>query len=333
VAGQLLLIRPRPLDDELFSSWLVRLAWSNGEKLHTFCRWRLGIGRNVWNQDPDRLAEPSAIARSAAATGLPLTRVLATSLAAYEGTLYERHVRRGVSRWIMPIGLKARAHLRHGQQYCVGCLREDSVPYFRRAWRLAFIVACTRHGQILADACPACGIPVSFHEGDFARRFASDTCPIAICRGCGQDLREHVGRPAEKELLEYQRRLEGALESGWFLMPDGKPVFAISFFDGMHALLRILSSNTHLSSIRAGLLQERGGLALPIPFGNGALRFEHLRLGDRHFLMQLLASVMDDWPRGLLRQLQTRRNFELVPSGLQACLPFLVGVGDPLGAR
>lgn len=323
MAGQLLLIRPRPLDDELFSSWLVRLAWSNGEKLHTFCRWRLGIRRNVWNQDPDRLAEPNAIERSASATGLPVERVLATSLAGYEGTLYERHVRRGVSRWIMPIGLKARAHLLHGQQYCAGCLRDDAIPYFRRAWRLAFMVACPRHGQVLADACPACGVPVSFHEGDFARRFASDTCPIAICSRCGHDLRLHPGHPADELQLRYQTRLMDALDSRWFLMSDGNPVYAISFFDGMRALLRILSSNTHLGTIRAGLLREQAALALPIPFGSGAWRFEHLRIGDRYFLMQLLASVMDDWPRGFLRLLQTRRNIQFLPAGLQAPLSLL----------
>lgn len=323
MAGQLLLIRPRPLNDELFSSWLVRLAWSNGEKLHTFCRWRLGIGRNVWNQDPDRLAEPNAIERSAVATGLPVERMLATSLASYEGTLYERHVRRGVSRWIMPIGLKARAHLLHGQQYCVGCLSDDEIPYFRRAWRLAFIVACPRHRQILADACPACGAPVSFHEGDFARRFASDTCPIAICRQCGDDLRQHPGRSADEEQIRYQAQLVDALRDGWFQMADGSSIYAISFFDGIHALLRILASNSPLRAIRAGLLRDQAAFAFPTPFANGAWRFEHLRIGDRYFLMQLLASVMDDWPRGFLPPLQGCRHIQLISPGLQALVPLL----------
>jgi len=187
--ARLLLVRPRPLEDELFSSWLVRLAWSNGEKLHPFCRRRLGIRVNLWNHDLDRLADPSAIERAAMAAGISIERVFETTLAAYEGRLYERHVSKGVSRWLLPIGRYARTRLRHGQQYCVRCLQEGGAPYFRRRWRLGFCVTCEKHGTILSDACPQCGAPISFHEGDYGKLVLRNNCPLIYCRRCGDEKR------------------------------------------------------------------------------------------------------------------------------------------------
>ena len=326
VQTQLLLIRPRPLDDELFSSWLVRLAWSNGEKLHSFCRWRLGINRQFWYGDPDRRAQLDAIEKSAAASCLTFERVFAATLASYEGVLYERHVNHGVSRWIMPIGTRARTHSLHGQQYCVECLREDSMPYFRRAWRLALMVACVKHGQILRDACPVCGAPIAFHEGDYARRFMSDACPIFLCSRCGCDLRLHGGISANRGLLKLQDALVNALHMQWFSFESWRPLFSISLFNGLHFLLRILASSGHLSVIRDSLLHDKSLLLLTLPYKNEATRFENLRIGDRYHLMQLIAELMEDWPRRFVRHLQTYRHFQLVFTGLQTSLPVLARI-------
>lgn len=313
---QLLLIRPRPLDDELFTSWLVRLAWSNGEKLHSFCRWRLGINRQFWYGDPDRRAQADAIEKSAIASCLTFERIFAATLASYEGVLYERHVNHGVSRWIMPIGTRARIHALHGQQYCVECLREDSAPYFRRAWRLAFMVACVKHGQILRDSCPVCGAPIAFHEGDYARRFMSDACPIALCSRCGCDLRHYDGTAANQRLLKLQDPLVKAVHTQWFSFESWRPVFSISLFNGLHFLLRVLASNSHLGKIRDSLLQDNFELPLTLPYKNEATRFENLRIGDRYNLMWLLTGLLYDWPRRFIRHLQGRRHYQFVFAGL-----------------
>ncbi|MHB2008828.1 MAG: TniQ family protein [Acidobacteriaceae bacterium] len=291
-----MLIRPPPQEDELLSSWLVRLAWSNGEKLHVFCRNRLKMSRGTWYRDPDRLAGPETIKLSAAATGLSEDCLLATTLSNYEGTLYERHVRDGVARWIMPIGVKNRSRYLHGQQCCVDCLREDAAPYFRRFWRVAFMVACPRHGRLLLDACPSCGAPISFHEGDFARRFTSDACLITRCSHCLMDLRQHVAPAAEPEFVRFQSDLAAAITTRWSVLPGDTAIYSLAFFDGLHHLLRVLSSNTKTRHIRTLLLHDESQFAFPTPFATRAMRFENLRVHDRYVLMKLLVRVMANWP-------------------------------------
>ncbi len=321
---QLLLVRPRPREDELFSSWLVRLAWSNGEKLHVFCRRRLGIRRNLWNHDLDRLADLSSVERAAMVAGIPIERIFGTTLAAYEGALYERHVAKGVSRWLMPIGRYARTRTLHGQQYYARCLAEDEIPYFRRAWRLAFSVVCVKHGALLSDACHRCGAQVSFHEGDYGSWALREECPLVYCRKCKADLRETpVGWPVERGVLRFQERLHGALEHGWTELWPGRWVHSVPFFEGLHHLVRVLASNGYVRSIREVLMARRGELPFPTPFRDKAERFENLRVHDRYALIRLLAWLMDDWPWRFLRRVPRGACVEFVSSRLQALVAVL----------
>lgn len=300
---QPLFIRDKPLEDELFSSWLVRLAWANGEKLHSFCRRRLGIVRNLWNHDIDRLSDANAIERSAAAVGAPIQRIFECTLAAYEGILYEHHVIKGVSAWIMPVGRYARTHTRHGQQYCPRCLAADGDrPYFRRRWRLAFWVMCPEHHTLMCDACWNCGAPVSFHEGDFGWRKFRDVCPIVFCPKCNADLRaaptQHEELPPD--LVRLHAQVSEALTDGWAQLDNGRRVHSILFFGGLRHLLRLLSSHGYTRAVRETLLAFMGEFALDLfPQGHPG-RFEDLRIGDRSFLLILLANILCGWPTSFL---------------------------------
>ena len=66
-------------------------------------------------------------------------------------------------------------------QFCPQCLAEDEQPYFRREWRLATTIACSRHGSRLLDRCPACGQGLApFNQASLR--------PQNDCAACGFDL-------------------------------------------------------------------------------------------------------------------------------------------------
>jgi hypothetical protein len=305
VPRQLLLIRPRPLDDELFTSWLVRLAWANAEKLHPFCHRRLGMVRHSWQHDLDRWADPLAIEQVAAATGLPEERVFATTLASCEGVLCDSHIHAGGVHWILSVKPFYRTRKWYGQQYCAACLQEDPVPYFRRIWRLSFMVACPKHGTLLADACPHCGAPVSFHEGDYAhRRFPIDACRITLCRQCGEDFRLHAAPPADPDVVRFEQGLIETMAEGWSCLVPHQTIYGIAFFDGLHHLLMVLASNTGVRRIRECLLAEESQLGFPTPFSRATHHFDDLRVYDRYILVRLAARLIGEWPRRFLRCLQ-----------------------------
>jgi hypothetical protein len=148
LSGELWPVHIKPKEDELLSSWLVRLAMAQGLKLHTFCSitWPL---KQIWNRDIDRSASAELLETLSKKTATPVERVRATTLAAYESALYEEHKSLGPAAWITPIGVYHRIHTKCGLQFCLLCLAEDEEPYYRRKWRLAFMVACEKHHVLL----------------------------------------------------------------------------------------------------------------------------------------------------------------------------------------
>ena len=46
--------------------------------------------------------------------------------------------------------------------YCIYCLKDDKIPYFRNYWYLRFYVTCHIHNVLLQSSCPHCDQPISF---------------------------------------------------------------------------------------------------------------------------------------------------------------------------
>jgi len=165
-------IHLRPKKDELLSSWLVRLAMAHGLKLHTFCS-TVWPGKQIWNRDIDKCADEALLDVLSRKTAVSRSDVSRTTLAAYEGYVYERHNANGNTLWIMPLGVYHRTRTGFGLQYCPKCLSEDDVPYYRRCWRLAFITCCETHAVTLLDRCNQCGAAVNFHRDEMGDRHKS----------------------------------------------------------------------------------------------------------------------------------------------------------------
>lgn len=152
-----------PQDDELLSSYLARVAHVHGEKASAFCHAYIRK-RQIWNVDLDRTTNPELLESIASLSDLTLERVQMMTLADYEAILSAGPKRKGKGVWILAAGSFHQLRRRHWLQYCPRCLGEDERPYFRREWRLAFVVGCECHGLPLLDSCPSCDRPLAPHR-------------------------------------------------------------------------------------------------------------------------------------------------------------------------
>lgn len=300
----LLPVRFKPQTDELFSSWMVRLAWGNTQKLTTFCRTIVGLGDPFLHFDMDRRSDRSMTTKIAIKTGTSPEIAFSTALASLEGRLYEHHSLNGPQRWLLPIGRHSRTHTLHGQQYCAECLASDLMPYFRKKWRLSLSVVCERHGVMLRDCCPACGASISFHEGDFKRWKFREFVSLEFCRNCGTDLKSETGSSivALPELLMFQKNLYKILETNDPILGEGHPAFPHLFFNGLHCILRVLASNSHTRVLRDFLIQARGAACSDTPFRTRHMRFEELRTADRLTLIELALPLLVPWPEIFVKE-------------------------------
>lgn len=166
-------IQPGPLKGELFSSWICRLAWAKRlNPNHLF------EGLRTYNRDIDIRPYEWLLEDLTKFTRVSEEEIRGMLLDHWDDLLHK------FKRGGYPIGVIGRPHYKtQGIRICPECLKDDTVPYYRKIWRVGVITACTKHKCLLVDRCPECQ---SFID---PKRVGWKDSPTS-CFNCGFDLRE-----------------------------------------------------------------------------------------------------------------------------------------------
>ncbi len=275
-----------PQEDELLSSFLVRAAQRHGLSPYRFCAFHFP-GVPVWNRDIDRSASDALIAAVAVKAGLSPVRVAQMALRGAQAIL-SKGVVRGSASWINRVGIYHRLRRGWGLQYCPDCLAER--PVLCRAWRMSFMVVCSRHRRFLQDACPHCDAPLAIH-----RQMLS----VQLCHHCSRMLGRIPQDPSVPidTLLRAQSYFERALHGG-IAEIGGQTVCCEDLFQGARVLASLLAPRS--SSPRAPVRHQRRSLELA-------------RVQTRADVVLRVAEVLASWPLGFKRiakdQHLTQRSF------------------------
>lgn len=291
-------VHPRPLPDELLTSWLVRLAHANGLKVQTFCQHEFGLNHQVWNRDVDRLAPDWLVRRLAEGSGLSLGTVLATSLQPYREVLFQHFPLSGQLRWILPLQLYHRKRQGYGLQYCPRCLADDTEPYFRRAWRVALYTFCPTHGVLLQDRCPSCGSGVAFHRLELGHPQQTQIDSLSLCSVCGFDCRLAVTPSVER----WDRRVFATWRAVLRRIDASKGMphrFADGTLDVLHHICVLQVSRRRALKLHPYLCRQTGQPERVLT--TGRLTFEQRPLLERHHVIGLAWWLLDRWPTRLQR--------------------------------
>lgn len=290
LSGKVWPAHPRPLPDELLSSWIVRVAEANAIKLQTLSWMLFGNKRSPWNRDIDRSAPKWLLKAICEHTGTSYWDALHTTLVVYRGRLYPHRQFSGQLRWILPIRNYGMRHRAFGQQFCPECLAEDATPYFRKQWRVAFFTYCPEHHVELWDACPGCGLPVIIFRGDFGREL-TNARPMYVCYSCGYDFRE-----APRKSVFFPNEELHALFDGMLLSlnaPDNQAgQFDLGYYAVMHQFCRAMGMRQN-----GGRLQRFIEELLDLPYlslQQGRISVEQRSHDERHQLLLCALWLMAD---------------------------------------
>lgn len=148
--------------DEILSSWLIRIAVAHGCDPISLSNYLWGNWR-CWTIDIDRGIPKKHLETLSFFTCIPSKNINLTSLSyaikAFTGTNQLTHA---YCPFVIPLGSSNRK--RHsGFQFCPQCLKEDTNPYYRIHWRIAWNVCCLTHHCLLLDKCPCCNELVEPH--------------------------------------------------------------------------------------------------------------------------------------------------------------------------
>jgi transposase-like protein len=295
-------IRFKPEPDEVFSSWLSRLAISHGLNGNTLASllWsdkRLGDkGIDADRQSDKRIFETLAIK-----TGIDEETIGSTSMISFSGYLVEKIPDLGPVSWIMPWQVTSTLK-RYSMQFCPDCLREDKSPYFRKQWRLSFVTTCIKHKVYIRDSCPHCLEPIIYYRAG-SKLPDNQVLPLYVCKNCKLDLRKGRSidgkkRPNDSEII-FQQNLEDALRKGWVDL-KGDIIYSHLYFTGIHFLMRHLSGKVGQKLCKS-ICEEYSLKELPFfDYSEGKL-LETRSLEERCRLNNLTAPILADWSDGFVR--------------------------------
>lgn len=290
LSGKVWPAHPKPLPDELLSSWIVRVAEANAIKLQTLSWMLFGNGLSPWNRDIDRNAPRWLIKALSQHTGCSYEDVFHTALVTYSGILYPHRQAVGQLRWILPIRSYGMRHRAFGQQFCPECLAKDATPYFRKQWRVALFTYCPKHQVELHDACPACGAPVVIYRGDFGREL-SDARPMYVCHTCGCDFREGARKPVFFPNEELHALFDSMLCS--LTVPDKQGgQFDLGLYAVMHQFCRVMGMRQNGGRLQR-FIEERLDLS-NLSLQQGRISVEQRCHDERHQLLLRALWLMAD---------------------------------------
>lgn len=301
-----------PHEDELLTSFLVRAAHRHGLSPYHFCAFHFP-GVPVWSRDIDHSASDALIAVVAVKAGLPPARVAQTTLRSAEVLLRQGEAC-GLAPWINRVGIYHRLRRRWGLQYCPDCLAEQLA--LRRAWRMSFIVACSRHRRLLQDACPRCDAPLAIHRQMLSAQ---------LCHQCSHVLGrtpQDLNTPID-EVLQAQSYFERALRNGSTQVGD-RSVLRGALFQGARVLASLLAPDASSScgpaahrhsSLEQARVQSRADVVLRITkvLINWPLEFKKIA-NDQHLTQRrFVRKSLPDWLRSVVEELPAGRTRHAMP--------------------
>ncbi len=227
---------------EIFSSWLVRVAFRYGvDPLDlTYILW--GDWR-AWTIDLDRSISDERLALIDQ-VGVVNLEELRSSFISPVACKISTPNRQSTWPWILALGSRNRKRY-GGIQFCSQCLADDEISYFRLKWRFAWHVCCEKHQLVLNDRCPKCLSAVEYHRNDVFHQ------PMNLCSHCGYDLRDVDQKIASSEVMKQQQICDRALNEGLGQLGDQK-LPADQWFQVLtfFARLSLKATDERLKSIR-----------------------------------------------------------------------------------
>lgn len=255
-------------------------------------------------RDLDLILDERLLEDLSSLTEIPVQKLQDMQLISYEGKLYPRYDKQIRTITQFHIARTRIKMLLYGLQCCTKCLAEDEIPYWRKQWRLAFVVGCARHEVLLLDSCPACGTRLSL-----SKRLARQK--LTVCRSCTFDLLDYKeSLPFREPIVSLQRKLLRMLKTGTVEIEPGIVIHSTEFFSILQKIFKLcsLQHNIKRSSTLLDYFQDKS-LVLPLNILSKKNHVERLGVVERQTVMYVVDYLLMGWPNRFI-EMYKRNNIK-----------------------
>lgn len=284
-ASRFLLI-PKPLPDEILSSWLTRTAYAHLTHPKTFMNMHFTSGKFNWRPNFDASVSDDVLRIIEWKSSLPFVNIYQMTLRSYEGYLQESIIPDGLNTFIV------------SQHFCPVCLKEDQFPYYRKSWKVLFTTVCFKHHCYLYDHCPSCNTLLKITH------MYRNTLPFVFCHKCGFDLRKARKLTVPKTFdlaFKRTRRIQSILKRGYIVL-NKIPVNSFLFFEVFVQLAKLMlaykknESIDHESKIKDIAKRARFSKIQPI--------IRELSIPQQFIVLSAIMELFNHYPKNFDRFVQ-----------------------------
>lgn len=201
-----------PEQDELLSSWMIRLIRAHYTRPFTFSEHYFN-GYNILARDTDKYLPEEIIKSISDKSYLSIRDIKQLQLIRYEGIVYENYLEPNFTIGITNVGVYHRTKRHNGLLVCGKCLSKK--VYFKKQWRLLSSIICTECNSYLADHCPDCKSPIDFQRHAIGRQNDYINSPLYLCWNCRYDYREIYLPVTNTKHMKYQLYIDKTIHNGY----------------------------------------------------------------------------------------------------------------------
>lgn len=281
--GKPFIILPKPLKDELFSSWFARLAYAHHTHPQTFINLYFGLkNRSVFKKNIDTSLDVKLLQQIQIMCKNKID-IFKLTLKTCSGYLQENDINIQSNRFFSTL------------KYCPICLREDNIPYFRKNWKFAFFTICLKHNCFLHDFCQNCNAPLSI------LKMYKDKLPFSNCQKCGFELKKARKKTIEnKHILakSSQEKIFKILHQGYAKFHDNI-VYSFCFFDTVNQLAKIILLKQNFSFIEKHPLFKLLQDCKSKKFNTSKSIYMQLNIKENFALFGLIWHLFERYPKNM----------------------------------
>lgn len=273
------LIVPQPLEDELFSSWMVRTAYAHKTHPHTFENLYLDLPQRLFSKDIDVSIDKETI-KIVQNKCRDKVNIFSLTMQTYNTYLQENIIPYGFNKFITPL------------RYCPQCLKEDKIPYFRKEWKVVFSTICVQHHCFLHDSCPHCKSTLNISK------MYNNKLPYVHCYQCGFKLEESKKLPIHhtyKTHTKKTKELFSILRHGYIKL-NMLLTYSFYFFDTVAQLSKIIliqkSFNVIENYIPSKILKKWGKQK----YNSSSPAYTQLSVKEQFILFGAVFALFENYP-------------------------------------
>ena len=284
-----------PFSEELLTSWLTRTARNHLVRFYSFCSSNFA-GCEFWNRDLDRFLPTVIEKKIQSKCVLKENQLQSMLLTSFSPNIFLAHPETK-SFWITLLNfyLNNRKH-HYGMAVCPECLRRDGeTPFYRKSWRLALSMVCTKCHCRLIDSCPQCNAPINFLLAERGNKFQAPLYPITSCWKCMHLLSKAPFMHASEVSIRTQEVIDNYILTG--CARERGILFSHLYFDVLKKIISIFNKRgiTDLIKLQE-IICDKTGLPFLEPQGNKTHPFNTYRITIRSNLLQKAFWLLEDWP-------------------------------------